>query len=166
MPAWEAHHQAAIAKGYRFRSIDPALMDSEIGLIYRLSLAAFSDNLFFTGISEAEFRALYAGAASRLDPELFVFLLDPQGEPVGLCFSTPDARMPSTVNLKTLGVLPHVRGEGVGAALAYEAYRRFERKGFLQVNHCLMRTGNRADQFDGGLGEITREYALYARSLT
>jgi hypothetical protein len=165
MSAWEEHHRAAIARGYRFRSIDPAALDSEMSLIHRLSLATFCDNLFFTGIPEEEFRALYAGAASRLDPHLLIFLLDPQGIPVGLSFSSPDARMPATVNLKTFGVLPRVRGEGAGAALAYESYRRFAERGFQQVNHCLMRVGNRADHFDGGLGEVTREYALYARSL-
>jgi hypothetical protein len=29
-----------------------------------------------------------------------------------------------------------------------------------------MRVGNRADEFDAGLGRITREYALYARPLS
>jgi hypothetical protein len=58
MSAWEVHHRAAIAKGYRFRSIDPAALGSEMSLIYQLSLAAFRDNLFFTGIPEEEFRAL------------------------------------------------------------------------------------------------------------
>jgi len=67
--------------------------------------------------------------------------------------------------VKTFGVLPQFRREGVGAGFAHEIYSRFQTKGFTRVNHCLMRAGNRADNFDGGLGLITREYTLYARSL-
>jgi GNAT superfamily N-acetyltransferase len=130
-----------------------------------LSLSIFRENLFFTDISEAEFRALYQGAAGSLDPDLFVFLLDPSGEPIGLCFNLADHRQPKTVNVKTFGVLPEFRYEGIGAAFAYEIYSRLQAKGFVCVNHCLMRAGNRADNFDGGLGRITREYTLFTRLL-
>lgn len=165
MEAWEANHDQVFSQGYRVRSFNLSDPVTEMSLIYRLALDAFRDNLFYTDIPEDEFRALYASAAGRLDPDLFLFILDPQGEPVGLCFSIADHRRPNMVNVKTFGILPHVRSEGVGAALAYVVYQRFQAKGFLRVNHCLVRAGNRADKFDGGLGEITREYTLYARSL-
>jgi len=162
---WESYHRNYFSKGFTVRSFDLGAINDEMSLIYRLSLTMFRENLFFTEISATEFRALYSGAAGSLDPDLFLFLLDPSGEPVGLCFSIADHRQPKTVNVKTFGVLPHVRGAGVGAAFAYEIYQRFQTRGFARVNHCLMRAGNRADGFDGGLGEVTREYALYARTL-
>jgi hypothetical protein len=162
---WEPYHHAVLAKGFTVRSFIPSAVTEEMSLIHRLSLAMFRENLFFTDISEAEFRALYAGAAGNLDPDLFLFLLDPSGEPVGLCFNLADHRQPKTVNVKTFGVLPHVRQAGVGAGFAHEIYSRFQAKGFERVNHCLMRAGNRADTFDGGLGKITREYTLFARPL-
>ena len=165
MKAWVANHDHAFSQGYRVRTFNLGEPAAELSLVYRMAQDTFRDNLFFTDIPEDEFRALYASAAGRLDPDLFLFILDPQGDPVGLCFSIADHRQPHTVNVKTFGILPHVRSEGVGAALAYEVYRRFQAKGFLRVNHCLVRAGNRADKFDGGLGEITREYTLYARSL-
>lgn len=165
LDAWETSHDHVISQGFRVRSFDRGAPAAEMSLIYNLALDTFRDNLFFSDIPEAEFRALYAGAAGKLDPDLFLFVLDPAGEPVGLCFSISDHRQPDTVNVKTFGVLPHVRGMGVGAALAHEVHRRFQTKGFLCVNHCLVRAGNRADRFDGGLGEITREYTLYARTL-
>ncbi len=165
MEVWQPYHQRAVAQGYHFRSFEAAAANTEMGLIYRLSIDTFRDNLFFAEISEAEFRALYAGVAGGVDPDLLFFVLDPAGEPVGISFAVPDHRQPHTVNLKTFGVLPHVRGAGVGAALAWEAYRRFQAKGFTRVNHCLMRAGNRADRFDGGLAKITREYTLYSRPL-
>ncbi|KAA0261922.1 MAG: N-acetyltransferase [Chloroflexi bacterium] len=165
LSVWDEFHSRAISWGYSVRTFSPADAFGEMSLVYRLSTDMFRENYYFTDISENEFRALYAGAAGRLDPDLFLFIIDPQQNPVGLCYSFVDHRMTGTVNVKTFGVLPHVRGEGVGAALAYEVYRRFQQKGFKCVNHCLMRAGNRADKFDGGLGEVTREYTLYTRQL-
>lgn len=165
LAAWQPYHEQAIAQGYTFRSFDPATVNTEMTLVYRLSVPTFRDNFFFAETSEAEFRALYAGVAGSVDPALLFFMLDAAGEPVGFSFSVPDHRQSQTVNLKTFGVLPRVRNAGMGAALAWEAYRRFQAKGFTRVNHCLMRAGNRADQFDRGLAEITREYTLYSRPL-
>jgi len=162
---WESYHRDMLAKGFTVRSFNLSAVAEEMSLIHRLSLAMFRENLFFTDISEAEFRALYAGAAGNLDPDLFLFLLDQSGDPVGLCFNLADHRQPQTVNVKTFGVLSRIRHVGVGAGFAHEIYARFQARGFTRVNHCLMRSGNRADSFDGGLGAITREYTLFARSL-
>jgi hypothetical protein len=162
---WEPYHREMLARGFSIRTINMDALPEELSLSYRMSLAMFRENLFFTDISEAEFRALYGGAAGSLDPDLFLFLLDPSGEPVGLVFSFADPLQPKTVNIKTFGVMPQVRREGAGAGLAYEMYSRFHAIGFTCVNHCLMRAGNRADAFDGGLGVTTREYTLFIRSL-
>ncbi len=161
---WESYRNDMLSRGYSVRSFNIGAVTQEMSLIYRLSLSIFRENLFFTDISEAEFRALYAGAAGNLDPALFLFLLDPCGKPAGLCFSLADHRRSGTVNLKTFGILPQFRNEGVGAGFAYEMYSRFQVQGFARVNHCLMSAGNRADNFDGGLGKITRTYTLFARS--
>ncbi len=136
-----------------------------MALIYKMSLSMFRENLLFAEITEADFQALYSATAGSLEPELFLFLLDPAGEPAGLCFSVRDQRDVGTANLKTFGILPRIRKEGAGAALAYEAYTRFQEAGLARVNHCLMRAGNRADGFDADLGQVTREYWLYRRSL-
>jgi len=165
LAAWQPYNQQAVAWGYHFRSFNSAAAYTEMALIYRLSLDTFRDNLFFAEISEAKFQALYAGVAGSIDPDLLFFISDPAGEPVGFSFSMQDHRQPHIVNLKTIGVRPHIRGSGVGAALAWETYRRYQAKGFTRVNHCLMRADNRADQFDRGLAEITRGYTLYSRPL-
>ena len=165
LASWREFHTRAISLGYSIRPFNIANAAKEITWVYQLSTAMFRENYYYADISESEFRALYAGTAGRLDPELFLYILDPQENPVGFCFSFTDHREPTTVNVKTFGVLPHVRGEGIGAALAYEVYKRFQTKGFSRANHCLLRAGNRADKFDGGLGEVTREYTLYSRSL-
>jgi hypothetical protein len=162
---WEPYRSEVFAKGFTVRSFNLGAVAEEMSLIHRLSLSIFRENPFFTDISEAEFRALYRGAAGSLDADLFMFLLDPSGELAGLCFNLADHCQPKTVNVKTFGVLPQFRYEGVGAAFAHEIYSRFQSKGFMSVNHCLMRAGNRADNFDGGLGRITRQYTLFTRPL-
>ena len=165
LDAWQPYYEQSLTQGYTFRSFDPANVNSEMTLVYNLSVPTFRDNFFFAETSEAEFRTLYAGIAASVDPALLFFMMDAAGAPVGFSFSVPDHRQPQTVNLKTFGVMPQVRGAGVGAALAYEAYRRFQSKGYTRVNHCLMRSGNRADQFDRGLAQVTREYVFYAKGL-
>ena len=160
--AWEPYHRNVLAQGYSFRSINPARLEEEMTLIYHLSLDIFHENLLFVNITEDEFHALYAGIAGKIDPDLLIFVLDPNGDPVGFSFIVPDHHQPGLANIKTMGILPSEKRKGVGAALTYETYQRLRAKGFFRVNHCLMRAGNRADQFDRGLAEITREYALYA----
>lgn len=164
LKAWLPYHTDALAHGYGFRSFNPATR-ADLDLVYHLSLEIFRRNLFFAEISEAEFRALYGGAAGGVNPELLFFALDPAGEPVGFSFATAHPRQPGAVNLKTFGILPRVQKTGLGAALACEAYQRFQALGFTSVHHCLMRAGNTADQFDRGAGNVTREYALYGRPL-
>ena len=166
LEAWQPHHTAALARGFAFRPLNPAVLAEELSLIYRLSLAVFGDNLFFAHIPEAEFASLYAGAGATLEPEMFLFVLDSAGEPAGFSFSFPDQRRRDTANLKTFGVLPRWRNIGLGVALAHEVYQRLVRKGFARINHCLMREGNRADQFDRGAAAVTRRYALYSQPLT
>jgi ribosomal protein S18 acetylase RimI-like enzyme len=165
MDAWRPFYFQALAQHYTFRSFNPADINAEMSLVYRLSVPTFRDNYFFADLPEAGFRALYADVARSVDPALLFFMLDAAGEAVGFSFSVPDHRDRQTVNLKTFGVMPQVRGVGMGAALAYEAYWRFQSKGYTRVNHCLMRSGNRADQFDRGLANISREYAIYVKGL-
>jgi len=165
LAAWAPYHREALARGCHFRPFNPAALDDEFCLAYRLSLAIFRANLFFVEITESEFRAMYAPFARSLDPELLLFALDPSGEPIGFSFTFPDLRQPGAACIKTFGVLPGALNAGLGAAFAYELYRRLGLKGFDHIHHCLMRAGNRAEEFDRGLAAVTREYALYHRPL-
>lgn len=162
---WQPYHAAAVAQGFAFRSINPAALADELSLIYRLSLAIFRENPFFVEISESEFGSLYAGTGAGLDPDLLLFAIDPAGEPAGFCFSFPDQRYPGTAHAKTFGLLPGRRSRGLGSALGHEVYRRLVARGFVRINHCLAREGNRGDQFDRGAAAVTRRYALYSRRL-
>jgi len=165
MRVWEPAHGRALKLGYRFRSFDPASRALEMRLVYQLSTRIFRKNPFYVDVSEQEFAELYGREAGRLDAEFFVFVLDPQGEPVGFLFAMPDRVQHETLNIKTMGTLPRVHGTGMGAALTMEVYRRGISRGFSIFRHCLMRAGNEADRMDRGGARVTREYALYSRSV-
>jgi GNAT superfamily N-acetyltransferase len=166
MQAWEASYKRATRRGYRFRSFDGGNRPGEMLQIHGLSREMFCRNPFYVDISLAEFARMYAGEAGQLDTELFVFMLDPQGETVGFAFASPDRRRHELVNIKTFGTLPRVHGLGAGAALAMEVYRRAIRRGFTRINHCLMRAGNEADLMDRGGARVTREYTLYSKAMS
>jgi hypothetical protein len=165
LTAWESHHAHAIALGFTFRPLNPNALSEELAMIYRLAISIFQDNLFFTPISQSEFLSLYAGKGAALDPELLIIIQDPHGEPVGLSFTFPDPRSPTTAHMKSGGLLPTARHAGVGAAAMYEVHKILIRKGFTVINHCLMREGIRMEQFGRGAATVTRRYALYSRPL-
>jgi hypothetical protein len=183
----EEKRRAALAAGYRLRSLEPKRFRDELRTIYELSRQIFSRNFLYTEIPEDEFYELYAGARGLIDPDLVLFAQAPSGEDVGFLFAYPDrfgavaamrgkrgllARLrflrhrheADAVNFKTLGVLPDHRRAGVAAALFHEGHRRAVEHGYLFANHCLFREGNPSGELDGGAGRVMRTYVLYALS--
>ncbi len=183
----EERHRTALAAGYRLRRLDPRRFEEELRLIYRLSIAIFSRNFLYTGISEPEFLELYAGSKPLLDPDLVWFAHAPHApdnEPVGFLFAYPDRfkavaamrgrrsflaklrfllhrNAVDAVDFKTLGVLPAHRRSGLAAALMYQGHRKALDKGYRLANHCLFREGNPSGDMDGGAGRVLRRYHLY-----
>jgi GNAT superfamily N-acetyltransferase len=183
----EAKHRAALAAGYRLRTLDPKRFREELRTIYELSRRIFAGNFLYTEIPEEEFYTLYAGARGLIDPDLVLFARSPAGEDVGFLFAYPDRfhavaamhgrrdllaklqflrhrKEADAVNFKTLGVLSEHRRAGVAAALFHEGHRRTVEKGYLFANHCLFREGNPSGELDGGTGRLMRTYVLYELS--
>jgi GNAT superfamily N-acetyltransferase len=175
---------AALAAGYRLRSLERRRFQDELRLIYRLSRAIFAGNFLYGEIAEAEFVALYDGVRPLLDPDLVVFAEAPGGETAGFLFAYPDrfravaamrggrgplARLRfllhrgevDAVDFKTLGVLPAHRRSGVAAALFHHGHAVALAKGYPVANHCLFREGNPSGDLDGGAGRLLRRYHLY-----
>lgn len=183
--ALEPKHRAALEAGYRLRRLEMGRFEEELRLLYRLSTAIFAGNFLYTGISEEEFLALYAGSRPVLDPDLVWFASTAGGEDVGFLFAFPDrfravAAMRGRRNLlaklrfllhrneadavdfKTLGVLPEHRRSGLAAALMCQGHRVAVEKGYRTANHCLFREGNPSGEMDGGTGRLLRRYHLYS----
>ena len=165
LPAWAPYHRAAVASGYSFRHLNPMALDDELALVYQLSLETFRTSTLFVEIPRSEFHAMYAPLARALDPQMFTFVLDPSGLPVGFSFAFPDSAQPATINHKTIGLLPRSQRLGLGAALVSEVYQRFLAAGYQHIQQCLMVADGRSSVFARDVGTVTREYCLYSRPI-
>ena len=149
-------------QGYRLRAYRRDSYESELRLLYDLSLAVFAGNYLYEPIEWDEFRALYDPLRSLIVPELLQFAFAPDGTPAGFLFATIDwqiaaaaasrrhglaaklaflwyRRRASAVNLKSLGVVAPYRRSGLGAALMHEGYRQTLKLGYRRANLCLIR---------------------------
>jgi GNAT superfamily N-acetyltransferase len=181
----EPRHREALAAGYRLRPFTGLLFEDELAVIYELSREVFAGDFLYTEISEDEFISLYAGARALIDPGLIWFARSPEGQDVGFLFAYPDhfravaamgesrglaarlrflwhRRNPTTVNVKTLGVLPEHRRSGVGAALMHRVHLEALERGLHRANHCLFREGNPSGGMAGEEAKLLRRYHLYA----
>ncbi|HEX7150055.1 MAG TPA: hypothetical protein VF618_01110 [Thermoanaerobaculia bacterium] len=150
----------AVARGYRFRPIDPARLHEELTLVWQLSLEIFAGNAFYSPIALDDFLALYTGIDRLLVPELVLFAHDAEGAAAGFVFAYPDPA-PGVIDYKTIGVTPRHRRGYVGWALLHRVYQAALRMGRPVANHCLMREGNASQSMDAGHAEEFRRYLLY-----
>jgi hypothetical protein len=180
----EAIARRAESSGAALRPFDMTRFGDELRVLYRLSRAIFAGNYLYTDISFEDFALLYQDARRLLDPELIWFARSARGEDVAFVFALPDniravralggekgllslARFfllknrTDTVNVKTLGLLPEVRGTGISVLLVNRVYHIIRDKGFRRANLCLIRQGNPSGRLDGGQGKPLREYLLY-----
>jgi hypothetical protein len=152
--------ERATARGYRIRIINPAKLQDELTLVWRLSLEIFRGNPFYSDIELPDFLALYTGIERILVPELVLFI-EHEHEAVGFLFAYPDTD-PHTVDYKTIGVVPAHRRGYVGWAMLQQAYAAALTVGRPIANHCLMREENASQSMDAGEGTTFRHYYLYA----
>ena len=184
LPVVQPSLDAAVSKGYQFRPIDLSRFDSELDVIYDLSIASFADNFLYESIERDEFKRLYQSARSVVDEDLVWFASDENDNPVGFLFCIIDyraavdamrgkqnlfgklrfllnKRRATRVNFKSICVLPEHRQNSVAAALMCKAYQASVRKGFQQANLCLIKDGNPSTKLDGQHSRIMRRYNLY-----
>ena len=115
--------------------------------IFKLSLSAFSRNVLYTPIAEAEFLAQYHAVLPHVRPEL-VLLAEKEDALVGFMFAIPDLLQArrgvpiDTVILKTIAVDPAVSGMGLGGALMDLVQRSARDLGFRRAIHALIHETN------------------------
>ena len=133
--------------------------------VHALSLKAFSGNVLYKPISEADFLAMYMPYVPMLVPDLILFARDEQGELAGFLFGLPnyaEGRTPSSVILKTYASLQ----KGAGAMLAQQFHATAHHLGFSHAIHALIHEDNlsatRSRQEGAG---VLRRYGLMGRQL-
>lgn len=156
--------------GITIRTLDTPRPDTELQRIFRLSLSAFSRNVLYTPIAEAEFLGQYHAVLPHVRPEL-VLLAEKEDALVGFMFAIPDllqARRSvpiDTVILKTVAVDPAMSGMGLGGALTDLVQRSARDLGFRRAIHALIHETNVSRTISGRSARTFRRYALFSRPL-
>lgn len=154
------------ARGVTVRALRPDRFDEELEALYALTLEAFAENLYYSPVTFAEFRARYAPLRPLLDPELVRLAEDEEGRLLGYVFAFPDLLTmhegrPTRIVLKTLASAQPARGLGLGTFLADEIRRLSRERGYTEVVHALMHVQNASVGISRQTADVFRRYALF-----
>ena len=132
---------------------------------YDLLRSIFQANYAYTPIEYQDFLALYSRIAA-LDAAVIV-VADDQG-PVGMAFSynigpyaafTGEQPVLTSV-LKTIGVHPRARRQGIGYGVSYLTHKFWLERGFERIIHAYMKSDNVSQAMSSHFDRTIREYAL------
>jgi GNAT superfamily N-acetyltransferase len=161
--------QRLAAAGVVVRPLRSADLHDDLRRIYAVSAAAFTANVLYTPISEADFLAMYTRVLPLVRPDLSR-LAEQDGRPVGFVFALPDAEearrgLPvTTLVVKTLAVLPGREWAGLGKVLLEDLQQAAHRAGFRRAIHAYMHAANGSRNL-GADAVAIRRYTLYQRPL-
>ena len=146
-------------QGITVRSIDMQNFEQDLKSIYKLSIAAFSNNFLYTPLPEGAFMHSYISSQDSIDPEL-VLLAFKNDRLIGFLFCMPDID-PSTLIVKTLATCPEHRAAGLGTWLVAQAQLRAKEKGYTSAIHALQYESNASLRISQRFGaEKFRTYGL------
>ena len=157
--------------GVTVRQVDLSRFAEEMESIYEVVARSFQDNFLYTPIEREEFIAQYTPIRPYIQPEL-VLIAEQGPTPVGFAFTLPDlaqqqrGRPVDTLIIKTVAVLPHARGLGLGGLLAARVHTAARAMGLRYVIHALMHETNVSRRISVRYATPIRRYTLYARSLS
>ena len=164
LPAFEQ----ALAAGYRPERLEStAHLDALLGEMHALCMAAFGDNPLFEPLPLELFRVMYASAAASYDCSLSHWLRDARGALVGFVLAFVDA---GAVVVKTIAVVPELRGQRLSSALMHLVLRTAAERSHASFVSALVRRGNTSEFLSQahlvpGLRSWRREYVLLVKRL-
>jgi GNAT superfamily N-acetyltransferase len=150
-------------RGISYRNMDGSRWHEELGTLYELCRHSFASSWGVSETTREEFISIYDRWLARSGPDHIIFAVDNRNDVVGLGLAI--VRPADTINLKTIAILPEHSGYGLGQAIAAELYQRALSAGQQQAQHCLMDPLSPVQRWDRGLGQVTREYTIYERSV-
>jgi GNAT superfamily N-acetyltransferase len=168
-PRLEGVRERLAARGVTVRPLRGADFLGELRRIFAVSATAFTANVLYSPITEAEFLAMYTRVQPLVQPDLCL-LAEHGNQPVGFVFALPDAEearrgLPvTTLVVKTLAVLPGRDWAGLGKVLLEDLQRTAHRAGFRRAIHAYMHAANGSRNLGAGAVAI-RRYTLYQRPL-
>lgn len=184
LPQFERIYKRVEKGRFQIRRFRLSAFEDDLKILYDLSCRIFSNNHYYSEITEKDFISMYADSRAIINPNLVWFCLDKNMNYVGFIFSFPDyfnaarsmngsaglwaklkfslnRKKADILNIKTLGTTPECRGVGIGPALMYKVYSEGLKLGYNDANMCLIHEENVSSRMDGGKGDIFRYYHLY-----
>lgn len=145
------------SSGFSIQEIKETTMQ-HLEAIAEISRTVFSSNWGYTELSPEEFMQLYTPRA--LNSHLHaLYVLCKEDEIIGFCSTAQENE--ETLLCKTIAILPHYRGFGLGNALAYRIHADAERAGYKRMMYVLIREGNNVSNFPQNAAHIFRRYAAF-----
>lgn len=102
--------EESLKLGYKMREITKSTIESDVKIIYDLSMQGFTDNYLFAPIPFDLFKSIYIPGFQAVDLRLSCIQEDPQGKAVGFNFTFI---MDDQIVIKSVCVSPEYRGKGL-----------------------------------------------------
>lgn len=165
-PRLETHLKRFGNRGVTFRPLRIDDWDRELAHLHRLSLEAFADNSWATGLDLEGFRALYDPWRGRLPTEgiLLAFQADRLLAYVVSCPQTLPDGLARTI-IKTVAASRERSAQGLGALLVESVHRMAHQDGHSGVIHALMHERNPSTHILSRAGTVLRTYSLWKKDL-
>jgi GNAT superfamily N-acetyltransferase len=151
---------------FKFSYIDLNHFEEELARLYRISIEAFADNVYYSDISKEGFFALYLPLKDKIQNKNMLLIKDKEGEIAGYLFGIPDflQKNPDTYIIKTLAVSPKYRSQHLGSYLVNQCLCEAYKSGYKKIIHALMHESNNSTKIGKGF-EVIRRYVLLRKNL-
>lgn len=147
------------------RELSRSEFASELPAIHRMVSDTFAQNAFYAPIGLAEFAELLGATTPGTEPLMLGAFHD--GVLVGFCVGSgyKDAEGRPVAILKTLGVIPELRGSRVARSLVFGYHRALHERGYRLCVHAMMKDDNNSQSMSAKYATPVRYYALYGAPL-
>jgi len=168
----EPAYRRSLSEGFSYRAFAADSLDTHIPALYRISHAAFSDNYLFEPIAQELFAKAYVSIADKGRRMLSWFVLDPNGEPVGFLYTfivriVCDGTTETAVVLKSIAIMPDMRGKGLSNGLLYLVIKESLELGIDYAISATVHSGIQSESYARKGGQLWRhKYALWQKDIS
>lgn len=154
--------------GLYWTDIDLTIKEHSFAEIHNFCQDAFSANVLYTPIDEADFVDRYARIGTLMIARYILVARDQKNKVVGLLFAVPNHYCETELQLvvKTLAVDERYRKKGLASALGAIFMNRASSDGCTRVFHAYIQSENNStilsEKYEG---EVYRTYGLWAKQM-
>lgn len=153
-------HTEYTSRGYKTRTLDKENLETELEVLYNLSLETMNRNWGFCPITFDEFKELHLHKITMVESEYIHFVLDPSGDEVGFIIALPyhDKFIIHSMGIK----------EGHKETLSmliYDLFMKMILKGYSSAIYANLENSKEIKNTLNKSSRAFREYTLFGRAL-